>query len=99
MKLEQLYSLIDQQFVSEKSSIAQADHNQYVFKVATKATKPQVKQAIEKLFNVKVQAVQVLNVKAKTRRFGQIQGTKKAWKKAYISLAPGHTIELTTAQG
>lgn len=98
MTLEQLYHLIDKQFVSEKSSNVQAEHNQYVFQVATKATKPQVKQAIEKLFNVKVQAVQILNVKTKARRFGQIQGTKKAWKKAYVSLATGHTIDLTTAQ-
>ena len=97
MTPEQLYSLIDKQFVSEKSSNAQAKHNQYVFKVATRATKPQVKSAIEKLFNVKVDAVQVLNVKTKSRRFGQIQGTKKAWKKAYVSLSAGHVIDLTTA--
>lgn len=98
MTLEQLYNLIDKQFVSEKSSNVQAEHNQYVFQVATKATKPQVKQAIEKLFNVKVEAVQILNVKTKARRFGQIQGTKKGWKKAYVSLVSGQTIDLTTAQ-
>lgn len=98
MTLDQLYSLIDKQFVSEKSSSVQASHNQYVFKVISSATKPQLKCAIEKLFNVKVEAVQVLNVKTKSRRFGQRQGTKKAWKKAYVSLAAGHTIDLTTAQ-
>lgn len=98
MKPEQLYYLIDKQFISEKSSNIQAAHNQYVFKVATKATKPQVKHAIEKLFNVKVNAVRISNVKAKSRRFGQIQGKQKAWKKAYVSLADGFAIDLSTAQ-
>ena len=98
MKPEQLYHLIDKQFISEKSSNIQAAHNQYVFKVATKATKPQVKLAIEKLFNVKVDGVRISNVKAKSRRFGQIQGKQKAWKKAYVSLADGFAIDSSTAQ-
>lgn len=99
MKKEHLLTLINTHHISEKGSNLMAHHNQYVFKVNKNATKPQLKQAVEKLFNVKVNAVSIVNVKSKTRRFGQIQGKKKAWKKAYISVAEGQTIDLPVAQG
>lgn len=99
MNKEQLLSLIDAQYVSEKSTNLTGKHNQYVFKVNKKATKPQLRLAIEKLFNVKVEAVTIVNVKEKTRRFGQIQGKKKGWKKAYVSVAEGQSIELPVTQG
>ncbi|HVV67522.1 MAG TPA: 50S ribosomal protein L23 [Gammaproteobacteria bacterium] len=82
--------------VTEKSALANINR-QYVFKVLNDATKPEIKQAVELLFNVKVNAVQVSRVKSKTRRFGKIQGQRKAWKKAYVKLAEGHKIDLAGA--
>lgn len=96
---EKLLSLINSQYISEKGTNLQAKHNQYIFNVAKKATKPLLKQAIEELFKVKVDTVRIVNVPSKVRRFKQIPGTKKGWKKAYVSLAAGHTIDLSTAQG
>jgi large subunit ribosomal protein L23 len=82
--------------VTEKSALA-GIHRQYVFKVLNDATKPEIKQAVELLFKVKVDAVQVSRVKSKTRRFGKIEGHRKGWKKAYVKLAEGHKIDLTGA--
>jgi large subunit ribosomal protein L23 len=65
-----------------------------VFKVTTDATKPEIKQAVELLFNVKVDAVQVANMKGKSKRFGQKIGRRNDWKKAYISLQAGQEIDL-----
>lgn len=70
---------------------------QYVFKVLMSATKLEIKRAVEQLFNVKVEGVQVSRVKSKTKRFGRVEGKRKAWKKAYVQLAEGHSIELTQA--
>jgi large subunit ribosomal protein L23 len=77
---------------TEKSTTV-AENNQYVFRVMKNATKHEIKEAAEKLFNVKVQSVRVLNVKPQKVRFSKIQGTHKAWKKAYIRIEPGNTIE------
>lgn len=82
--------------VTEKGALVNI-HRQYVFKVLNNATKPEIKQAVEFLFEVKVDAVQVSRVKSKTRRFGKIEGQRKAWKKAYVKLAEGHKIDLTGA--
>jgi large subunit ribosomal protein L23 len=82
--------------VTEKSAMVGL-HRQYVFKVINGASKPEIKQAIELLFAVKVEAVQTSQVKSKARRFGQIQGRRKGWKKAYVKLAEGYKIELTGA--
>ena len=62
------------------------------------ATKAEVKAAVELLFKVQVEGVQVLNVKGKTKRFGRFTGTRKGWKKAYVSLVPGQEIDLAAAQ-
>jgi large subunit ribosomal protein L23 len=63
-----------------------------VFRVADAATKPEIKAAVELLFKVKVESVQVLSVKGKEKRFGRMQGRRRSWKKAYVCLAPGQEI-------
>ena len=73
-------------------------YEQVVFKVATDATKPEVKAAVELLFNVKVDSVQILNVKGKVKRFGRFTGRRSDWKKAYVSLTPGQEIDFSAVQ-
>jgi len=75
--------------VSEKSTFVGEKHNQYVFRVAADATKPEIKAAVELMFKTKVRSVQVSNVKGKEKRFGRHVGRRRNWKKAYVSLMPG----------
>lgn len=97
MNEQRIMKILLSPLLSEKSTIANSN-NQYVFQVATDATKPEIKIAVEKLFNVKVMAVQVINIKPKKVRFGRIEGKRKAWKKAYVRLAEGNEIDFTGAQ-
>ena len=78
--------------VSEKTHMA-AESNQVVLKVRTDASKSEIRQAVELMFDVKVEGVSVLNVKGKTKRFGQTRGRRNDWKKAYVRLAEGSQIE------
>ena len=78
--------------LSEKAHVA-AEKNQVVLKVRTDATKKEVAKAVELLFEVKVENVQVVNVKGKAKRFQQTQGRRPDWKKAYVKLADGTSIE------
>ena len=78
--------------VSEKSHIA-AEHNQVVLKVRSDATKSEIRQAVELLFEVSVEDVTVVNVKGKIKRFGRTSGRRQNWKKAYVRLAEGSQIE------
>jgi large subunit ribosomal protein L23 len=78
--------------MSEKSHLA-AEKNQVVLKVRTDATKKEIRQAVELLFEVEVDDVTVINVKGKTKRFGQKRGRRNDWKKAYVRLAEGSQIE------
>lgn len=96
MNQAQLINLLDAPIISEKSSIAAEKENRFVFKIRTYATKPQVKQAVETLFNVEVASVHVLNVKGKQKRFGKILGKRSDWKKAYVKLKSGHDINFAT---
>lgn len=89
---ERLMTVLLGPHVSEKSTIA-GENNQVVFKVRRDATKREIRQAVEKLFEVKVVNVTVTNVKGKEKRFGQIRGRRSDWKKAYVRLAPGSDIE------
>ena len=73
-----------------------SEHNQVVFKVVGKATKPEIKAAVEALFNVKVTGVNTLNRKGKTKRFRGIPGRQKDFKKAIVTLAEGHSIDVAT---
>ncbi|PWV61730.1 50S ribosomal protein L23 [Plasticicumulans acidivorans] len=94
MNQERLLKVLLAPHVSEKSTRAAESGNQVVFKVAADATKPEVKGAVEMLFNVKVKSVAVCNVKGKRKRFGQMLGRRSDWKKAYVSLADGQEIDL-----
>ena len=80
--------------VSEKTARLQEVSNQYVFEVATNATKSDVKSAVEQLFNVKVESVNVLNVKGKIKSFRSREGRRGDWRKAYVRLAEGQTIDV-----
>lgn len=84
--------------VSEKSTLIADENNQFVFKVAKDAKKPEIKSAVEKLFKVKVKSVQVANVKGKVKRFGQKLGKRSDWKKAVVRLHEGHDIDFITAE-
>lgn len=92
-----LAGILSAPIVSEKSANAADSSNQFVFKVAKTATKLQIKNAVELMFNVKVESVRVLNVKGKIKRFGRTLGKRSDWKKAYVKLQSGHSIELATA--
>ena len=88
MNNERLMTIIDRPHVTEKAA------GGLVFKVASRATKKEIKQAVEKMFEVSVDSVRTLNVKGKSVRFGRIRGKRSSWKKAYIRLAEGHEIDL-----
>jgi large subunit ribosomal protein L23 len=79
--------------VSEKSTVAADSNRQVVFRVRTDATKRDIKQAVEMLFEVKVDGVTVVRVPGKAKRFGAVRGRRSSWKKAYVRLAPGHDID------
>ncbi len=96
MNNNQLIDVLDAPIISEKSTIAAEKANQFVFKIKRHATKPQVKKAVEALFNVEVDSVHVLNVKGKKKRFGKTLGQRSDWKKAYVKLKPGHDINFAT---
>ena len=78
--------------LSEKSHMA-AERNQVVFKVRTDATKPEIKAAVELLFEVQVDNVQVMNYQGKIKSHGQTKGRRASWKKAYVRLAEGSQID------
>ena len=90
---ERLHQIILAPVVSEKSTRVAEKRNQAVFKVLPDARKPEIKEAVEKLFSVKVKSVATLNVKGKTKRFGQTVGKRSDWKKAYVTLAEGQEID------
>ncbi|MEI7614427.1 MAG: 50S ribosomal protein L23 [Betaproteobacteria bacterium] len=78
--------------ISEKATYVADKHEQIVFRVAPDATKPEVKAAVELLFKVTVESVQIAVVKGKKKKFGRFMGARKNWKKAYVSLMPGQEI-------
>lgn len=89
------YDVILSPVVTEKATMA-SQNNQVIFRVARTATKPEIKDAVEKLFNVKVAGVNTLVVKGKTKYFRQRKGTRSDVKKAIVTLAEGHSIDITT---
>ncbi|WP_296570769.1 50S ribosomal protein L23 [Phreatobacter sp.] len=89
------YDVIKAPLITEKGSLV-AENNQVVFKVALEATKPQIKAAVEKLFDVKVKSVNTLVQKGKTKRFKGMLGQRSDVKKAVVTLAEGHSIDITT---
>jgi large subunit ribosomal protein L23 len=91
---DRLAGVVISPHVSEKSARVQAEGNQYVFRVRTDATKPEIRAAVEFLFEVKVDKVRVVNQAGKEKRFGRSLGRRQDWKKAYIRLQAGQTIEM-----
>jgi large subunit ribosomal protein L23 len=96
---ERLQQIILAPVVSEKSNRVAEKNNQAVFKVLRDARKPEIKAAVEKLFNVKVEGIRTLNVKGKSKRFGRFEGVRSNWKKAYITLAEGQEIDFLAKAG
>jgi large subunit ribosomal protein L23 len=90
---EKLMTVLLAPHVTEKTSLIMQNHNQYVFRVRREATKTDIKQAVELMFEVKVEGVQVVNEPGKMRRFGRRIGRTQDWKKAYVRLAAGQTID------
>ena len=93
MNKEQLMNVLLAPHVTEKTSRAMQDHNQYTFRVRRNATKTDIRKAVELMFDVKVSGVQVVNEPGKQRRFGKTVGRTQDWKKAYVSLAEGQAID------
>jgi len=89
------YDIIIAPVITEKATIG-SDRNQVIFKVARHATKPQIKEAVEKLFDVKVKAVNTLIRKGKVKAFRGMRGEQSDVKKAIVTLEEGHRIDVTT---
>jgi large subunit ribosomal protein L23 len=94
----QLMTIVLAPVVSEKSTFVADKNRQYVFRVADRATKPEIKAAVELMFKIKVDSVKVLNVKGKERRFGRIEGRRRNWKKAYVRVAEGQEINFAATE-
>ena len=89
---ERLMTVLLAPVVSEKGTFIADKYEQVVFRVMQNATKPEVKAAVELMFKVDVESVQIANVKGKKKRFGTHAGRRRSWKKAYVSLKPGQEI-------
>lgn len=97
MSQERLLKVLLAPHITEKATIAAETNQQFVFKVVPDANKSEIKQAVEMLFEVEVDSVQVANVKGKRKRFGVIQGRRNGYKKAYVKLKPGSEIDFAGA--
>lgn len=95
---EQLFHVIQAPHVSEKSSQVADKYRQIVLEVRPDASKPIIKAAVEKMFNVEVESVTVANVKGKTKRTARGMGKRSDWKKAYVRLKPGKDIDFLGQQ-
>ncbi len=89
---ERLMNVLLAPVISEKATFIADKHEQVVFRVVQDATKPEVKAAVELLFKVQVESVQISNVHGKEKRFGRFTGRRRNWKKAYVCLKPGQEI-------
>lgn len=98
MNREQLMKVLLAPIVSEKSTRLSDANRQFVFKVQPGATKPAVRKAVELMFNVKVDSVQISNMRGKVKRHGATIGRRADWKKAYVTLAEGHDIDFMGAE-
>ena len=98
MSTTNFYEVIRAPRVSEKTARLQEVSNQYVFEVGKDATKADVKAAVEQIFDVKVEAVNVVNVKGKNKSFKFRSGKRGDWRKAYVKLAEGQSIDVMMAK-
>ena len=98
MNQERLMQVLLAPQISEKATFVADKNEQVVFRVASDATKPEVKAAVELLFKVEVDSVQVSNVKGKVKRFRGAVGRRKGWKKAFVCLKPGQEINFRSEE-
>lgn len=91
--MSKFHDIIRYPSITEKNTALRTAENKYVFEVAPRAKKPEIKEAVEKLFGVKVIGVNTSIVKGKKKRMGKFSGYQSDWKKAIVRLAPGQTIE------
>jgi large subunit ribosomal protein L23 len=98
MKEERLLQVILAPVISEKATMLADKREQVIFRVATTATKPEIKAAVELLFKVQVKDVKVANVKGKSKRFGRFNGRRSDWKKAYVCLKPGQELNFAAGE-
>ncbi|MBI3902817.1 MAG: 50S ribosomal protein L23 [Nitrosomonadales bacterium] len=95
---ERLMNVLLAPQISEKATYVAEKDEQVIFRVVSDATKPEIKAAVELMFKVNVQSVQVANVKGKNKRFGRSLGRRKDWKKAYVCLASGQEINFAAGE-
>jgi large subunit ribosomal protein L23 len=98
MNAERLMQILVAPIVSEKSTMVAEKNNQVAFRVLQDATKPEIKAAVELLFKVEVESVQVLNQAGKAKRFGRFNGRRRNVRKAYVSLKAGQEINFAEAK-
>jgi len=96
MNEERLYKVLLGAHISEKATVIAEEANQFAFKVARDATRPEIKAAVEKIYSVAVKNVTVLNVKGKVKRTMRGVSKRPSWKKAYVSLEEGHDIDFSS---
>ena len=89
-----LYQIIKRPLITEKSTIMQEKENKYAFMVDRRANKHQIKNAVEKLFNVDVEGIATMNVSGKLRRMGRYAGHRPDWKKAIVQITKGQKIKI-----
>ena len=95
---ERLLSVLVAPQISEKATFVADKNEQVIFRVASDATKPEIKAAVEMVFKVNVKSVQVSCVKGKQKRFGRMAGRRSNWKKAYVCLVPGQEINFAAGE-
>ena len=95
--MAELHEILIRPIVTEKSMVLAETENTYLFEVGTGANKIQIRQAVESVFGVCVDDVRTLNVRGKNKRFGRHTGKRSNWKKAYVTLAEGNTLDFFEA--
>lgn len=95
---ERLMNVLQAPLISEKATYISDKYEQVIFRVEPTSTKPEIKAAVELMFKVGVENVQVALVKGKQKRFGKFMGRRKDWKKAYVCLAPGQKINFSESE-
>ncbi len=90
--MSKLHKIIIAPSITEKNTSLRMNENKYAFEVAKQATKPEIKKAVEQLFDVKVESVNTVTVRGKERRMGRYSGYKSDWKKAIVKVQKGQTI-------
>lgn len=98
VRQERLMQILLAPVVSEKSTFVADKRDQVIFRVMPDATKPEIKAAVELMFNVQVKSVKVLNVRGKEKRFGRFMGRRNHWKKAYVCLKAGQEINFAEGE-